>query len=390
VSEADVDGIEGLVTPGWEPVAEAFARNFEFGEVGAACCIHLDGAPVVELVGGRAHAPVSDAWRSDTLALVFSTTKGATAACANLLIARGALDPDVPVAEYWPEFAANGKDTVLVRHVLSHSAGLPVVDGDFTLDEVLAWAPVVEQLARQAPRWEPGTAVGYHMRTYGWLVGELVRRITDTTLGAFFRTELGDPLGLDWWIGLPEAEEPRVAPILPPAPATDPEVQALMAAVMAPGTMLGDALTGPAGHFHYDEMWNTRALHECELPSSNGIASAFAVSRLYAALVTAVAGAPVFDDATIARATATQIEGTDVVIGAPMRYGLGFSLGDALSSAARPTAFGHSGAGGSLGFADPAHGVGFGYVMNRMQVGLAEDKRPRNLVRAMYRVLDGT
>jgi len=387
VSEAP-NGIEGLVTPGWEPVAEAFARNFEFGEVGAACCIHVDGAPVVDLVGGRAHSTVSEAWRSDTLALVFSTTKGATAACANILIARGELDPDAAVAAYWPEFAANGKGDVLVRHVLSHSAGLPVVEGELTLDEALAWAPVVEQLARQAPRWEAGTAVGYHMRTYGWLVGELVRRITGTTLEAFFRAELGDPLGLDWWIGLPESEEPRVAPIIPPAPASDPEVQALMDAVMAPGTMLGDALTGPAGHFHYDEMWNTRAVHECELPSSNGIASAVAVSRMYAALVTPVGGVRIFDDAAIARATTTQIEGTDVVIGAPMRYGLGFSLGDALSSAARPGAFGHSGAGGSLGFADADHRVGFGYVMNRMQVGLAEDKRPRNLVRAMYSVLE--
>ena len=381
-------GIDGLVTPGWEPVADAFARNFEFGDVGAGCCIHLDGVPVVDLAGGRADAPAGRSWQQDTLAVVFSTTKGATAASANLLVAGGRLDPDAPVAAYWPDFAANGKERVLVRHVLSHSAGLPVVEGDFTLEEALAWAPVVEQLARQAPRWKPGTAVGYHMRTYGWLVGELVRRITGTTVGAYFRAEIGEPLGLDWWIGLPERYEPRVAPMITPEPPTDPEVRALMDAVMAPGTMLGDALTGPAGHFHYDDMWNTRALHECELPSSNGIASAAAVARMYAALVAEVDGVRILDADAVARATTTQIEGTDVVIGAPMRYGLGFSLGDALSSAARPGAFGHSGAGGSLGFADPDHRVGFGYVMNRMQVALAEDKRPRNLVRAMYRVLD--
>jgi CubicO group peptidase (beta-lactamase class C family) len=380
--------IDGLVAPGWQPVADAFTRNFEFGEVGAACCIVIDGTPVVDVVGGRADAPAAPEWRHDTLAVVFSTTKGATAACANLLVARGRLDPDAPVADYWPEFAANGKEHVLVRHVLSHSAGLPVVEGDFTLEESLAWAPIVDQLARQAPRWEPGTAVGYHVRTYGWLVGELIRRITGTTAGAFFRAELAGPLGLDWWIGLPESEEPRVAPIVPPAPATDSEVRALMDAVMAPGTMLGDALTGPAGHFHYDEMWNTRALHECELPSSNGVASAAAVAGLYSGLVSEVDGRRVLDDEAIARATRTQIEGTDVVIGAPMRYGLGFSLGDALTSVAPPRAFGHSGAGGSLGFADPEHRVGFGYVMNRMQVGMTEDKRPRNLVRAMYRILE--
>jgi len=380
--------IDGLVTAGWEPVADAFARNFEFGDVGAACCVVVDGAPVVDIVGGRADAHVAPEWRHDTLAVVFSTTKGATAACANLLVARGELDPDAPVADYWPEFAANGKEHVLVRHVLSHSAGLPVVEGDFTLEQSLAWSPIVEQLARQAPRWEPGTAVGYHMRTYGWLTGELIRRITGTTVGAFFRAEIADPLGLDWWIGLPESEEPRVAPVIPPVTSDDPEVRALMDAVMAPGTMLGDALTGPAGHFHYDEMWNTRALHECELPSSNGVASAAAVARMYASLVTEVDGVRILDDDAIARATTMQIEGTDLVIGAPMRYGLGFSLGDAVSSAARPSAFGHSGAGGSLGFADPEHRFGFGYVMNRMQVGLAEDRRPRNLVRAVYRVLE--
>ncbi len=379
--------IDGLVAPGWEPVADAFGTNFHHGEVGAACTVYLDGTPVVDLVGGFADPETGRAWDHDTVAVVFSTTKGATATVANLLVERGELDPDAPIASYWPEFAAGGKEHVLVRHALAHSAGLPVVEGDFTLEESLAWAPVVEQLARQTPRWDPGTAVGYHMRTYGWIVGEIVRRITGTTIGQRFATDVAGPLGLDWWIGLPESIEPRVARIVPPETSDDPEVRALMDAVMAPGTMLGDALTGPSGHFRYDDMWNTRALHECELPSSNGIASAHAVARMYAALVGPVDGHRVLTDATIARATTTQIEGTDLVIGAPMRYGLGYALGDATSSAASPRAFGHSGAGGSLGLADPEHRVGFGYVMNRMQVGLAEDKRPRNLLRAVYSAL---
>ena len=376
--------IDGFVAPGWDRVADAFAANFDHGDVGAACCVYVDGEPVVDLVGGIADTETERPWDAHTLALVFSTTKGATATCANLLVQRGQLDPEAPVAHYWPEFAVNGKDTVLVRHVLSHSAGIPVVEGDFTLDHALAWDPIVEQLARQAPRWEPGTAIGYHLRSYGWLVGELVRRIDGRTLGTFFREEIGVPLGLDWWIGLPETIEPRVAPIIPPDTPDDPEVRELMDAIMAPGTMMGDALTGPANLFHYDDMWNTRALHACELPSSNGIASAHAVARMYAALVGDVDGVRILDGASVERATRMQIEGTDVVIGAPMRYGLGYSLGDALSSAAPATAFGHSGAGGSLGFADPARGLGFGYVMTKMQVGLAEDRRPHNLVRAMY------
>ncbi len=378
--------IDGFVAPGWDRVADAFAANFDHGDVGAACCVYVDGEAVVDLVGGIADTEATRTWDAHTLALVFSTTKGATATCANLLIQRDQLDPDAPVAHYWPEFAVNGKGSVLVRHVLSHSAGLPVIEGDFTLDQALAWDPVVEQLARQAPRWEPGTAVGYHMRSYGWLVGELVRRIDGRALGTFFRGEIGTPLGLDWWVGLPEALEPRVARIIPPDTSDDPEVRELMDAIMAPGTMMGDALTGPANLFHYDDMWNTRALHACELPSSNGIASAHAVARMYAALVGDVDGVRVLESSSVEHATRMQIEGTDVVIGAPMRYGLGYSLGDALSSAAPATAFGHSGAGGSLGFADPARRLGFGYVMTKMRVGLAEDRRPRNLVRAAYAI----
>lgn len=379
--------IDGFVAPGFEPVAEAFATNFDHGDVGAACCIYLDGSPVVDLVGGVADLTTGRPWDAETIALVFSTTKGATAICANLLIQRGELDPDAPVAAYWPEFAQNGKARVLVRQVLAHTAGLPVVEGDFTLAQALAWDPVVEQLARQAPRWEPGSAVGYHLRTYGWLTGEIVRRITGQSVGQFFAEELAAPLSLDFWIGLPDALEPRTARIIPPPTPTDPEVRELMDAVMAPGTLMGDALTGPSGHFHYDEMWNTRALHACELPSSNGIGSAHAIARMYAATVGSVDGLRILEPATIERSTQMQSEGTDLVIGAPMRYGLGFSIGTAVNLHAGPHAFGHSGAGGSLGFADSVHCVGFGYAMNQMKVGLSLDRRPANLVRAMYQSL---
>ena len=380
--------VDGIVAPGFEPVAAAFATNFEHGDVGAACCVYLDGAPVVDLVGGFADPATARPWTAETIALVFSTTKGATAICANLLIQRGELDPEEPVAHYWPEFAANGKDQVLVRHVLSHAAGLPVVEGDFTLEQALAWDPVVEQLARQAARWEPGTAVGYHVRTYGWLTGEIVRRITGRTLGTFFAEEIAGPLGLDFWIGLPASEEPRTARIIPPEASSDPEVRKLMDAVMAPGTLIGDALTGPSGRFHYDEMWNTRALHACELPSSNGIGSAHAIARMYAATVGRVDGIRILEAATVERATKMQSDGTDLVIGTPMRYGLGFSISPTLNLKAGPSAFGHSGAGGSLGFADPDHHLGFAYVMNRMKVGYSIDRRPANLVRATYQSLD--
>ncbi len=376
--------VRGLVEPGWGAVADAFARNFEHGEIGAACCVYADGVPVVDIIGGVADPPTAREWDHQTIALVFSTTKGATAVCANRLIESGQLDPDAPVAAYWPEFAANGKENVLVRHVLSHAAGLPVVEGAFTLTEALAWDPVIEQLARQATRWDPGTAVGYHLRTFGWLTGELVRRVTGVTLGTFFATEVAAPLGLDWWIGLPEVEESRVARIIAPKIPEDPEVRDFMDAIMAPGTLLGDALTGPGNQFHYDDMWNTRQLHECELPSSNGIASAHAVARMYAATVGPVDAVRLLTPDTMERARITHSDGPDLVLGFPMHYGLGFSLPPTLSSAAGAGAFGHSGAGGSLGLADPEHGIGFGYVMNRMVVGANEDRRPRNLLRAAY------
>jgi CubicO group peptidase (beta-lactamase class C family) len=327
--------IEGLVEPGFGGVADALRRNFERrGEVGAACCVYLDGRPVVDVRAGVAEVATGRPWTEDTLALVFSTTKGATAICANLLIERGLLDPDARVAEHWPEFAANGKEDLPVRAVLSHRAGLPVIEGDFTLETALAWDPVVEQLASQRPRWdwrEP--APGYHVRSYGWLTGELIRRVTGRTVGRLFADEVAAPLDLEFWIGLPEDQEPRLATLIPPDPPEDPQVRELMEAFTAPGTMTGDALTGPSDLFHYDELWNTRQLHAPELPSSNGIGSAHAIARMYAATVGEVDGHRVLSAATVARACATESDGNDRVIGVPRRFGLGVSLGPSLTPA---------------------------------------------------------
>ena len=180
--------------------------------------MYVDGRPVVDLWGGLADRESSRPWADDTIVLVFSSTKGVTATAANLLVERGDLDLDAPVAQYWPEFAAAGKDAVPVRYLLSHRVGLPVVDGEFTIGDVLAWDPVVDALASQSPRWEPGTAHGYHMRTYGWLVGELVRRVSGRTIGRFVADEVAAPLGVDFWIGLPEEQEPRSATLVPAGP----------------------------------------------------------------------------------------------------------------------------------------------------------------------------
>lgn len=380
--------VHGLVKAGFEPVREAFVRNFtEHGEVGAACCVYRDGEPVVDIHGGLADAATGRPWQADTLQLVFSATKGVTAACVLRLVERGAIDLDAPVARYWPEFAANGKSAIPVRWLLSHRAGLAAIEGTFTLDQALSWDPVVAALAAQAPLWEPGTKHGYHLRSYGWLLGELVRRVDGRTIGRFLAEEIAGPLGLDLWIGLPEAQEPRVSTIVPPAPPA-PEMQEVMARLFAPDTIAGRAFSGPSNLFHYDDMWNRRALHAAELPSSNAIGSARSLARLYAALVGAVDGVRLLRAETVAVATTVQSDGGDAVLYLPTRFGLGFMLPPALCPSAPSTAFGHPGAGGSLAFGDPARGIGFAYVMNRMSLATAGDPRADGLVAALGRCLD--
>ena len=377
--------VNGHVEPGFELVRAAFAANFErHGDVGAACCVYRAGRPVVDLWGGLADRDAHRPWERDTVALVFSTTKGVTAIAVNLLVQRGELDLDAPVAKYWPEFAANGKDAIPVRWLLSHRAGLADVTATLTLDEVLAWDPVVEALAAQAPIWDPGTQHGYHVRSYGWLLGEVVRRVTGMSMGEFVARELAGPLHLDLWIGLPERVEPRVARLLAPIELSDPEAKKVYDAFMESDALLGRAMTGPSNLFHYDDMWNRPELHRAQMPSSNGISSARAVARLYAACIGEIDGVRLLQAATVAQATEEQSRGTDAVLGMPTRFGLGFSLPPMLSPAAGPGAFGHPGAGGSLGFADPDAGVAFGYVMNQMQLGLTGDRRTETLVAAVY------
>ena len=242
-------------------------------------------------------------------------------------------------------------------------------------------------LAAQAPLWEPGTKHGYHLRSYGWLLGELVRRVDGRTVGRFLADEIAGPLGLDLWIGLPAEQERRVSRIVPPAPPA-PDVQEMMARLFAPDTVAGRAFSGPSNLFHYDDMWNRRELHAAELPSSNGIATARALARLYAALVGEVDGIRLLRPGTVAAACATQSEGGDAVLYLPTRFGLGFMLPPALCPSAGGSAFGHPGAGGSLALGDPERGVGFAYVMNRMSLATAGDPRADGLVAALGRCLN--
>lgn len=378
--------IDGYVATEFESVLDAFVSNFDQrSEVGAAVCVYLDGQPVVDLWGGLADPTIGTPWREDTLVLVYSATKGVTAICANLLIERGLLDPDAAVATVWPEFAANGKAAITVAQVMSHQAGLPYIEGEFTLEESLSWTPMVDALAAQAPIWAPGTKHGYHMRTYGWLVGELIRRADPQhrSVGTFWRDEIADGLGVDFWIGLPETLEPRVAQLVPPR--ID-----LREALRAFGDelLLARVFSNPGGHFNYDGMWNTRQLHAAELPSSNGIGNARGLARLYASCIGAVDGPRTLSATTVGRATFERACGKDEVLMTESCFGLGFMLGRAFGAANPPDAFGHAGAGGSLAFADPDTGLAFAYVMNDLRFDPAGDPRSEELVRAVYRALE--
>jgi CubicO group peptidase (beta-lactamase class C family) len=378
--------ISGRVEPGFEPVRDAFAANFaEDGEVGAAVCVLRDGAPVVDLWGGLADPDTRRAWQPDTLAIVFSTTKGITAACIARLVERGLIELDAPVARYWPEFAANGKADITVRDVMTHQAGLAEVEGSFTLEQVAAGDRVVEALARQAPQWPPRSRHGYHARSYGWLLGELVRRVTGRRFGAVLASEIAAPLGQerDLFVGLPAEQDGRVARTLPaPEPAGD--ALTLRLKFMGPDTPLGRVLSGPSGLFDYGEMWNTRLLRGAEMPSSNGIATARALARVYAALVGPVGGVRLLQPATVLHFRKLQVDGPDAVLMLPTRFGTGFALPPMLGADCPPACFGHPGAGGSLAFADPEQRLGFAYAMNQLHFGMAQDPRAARLVRALY------
>jgi CubicO group peptidase (beta-lactamase class C family) len=372
--------IQGHAEPGFERVKQAFAENFEqHGEVGAAFAAYVRGRPVVDIWGGIADAETGAAWREDTLQFVYSTTKGATAICAHILAERGELDIDAPVARYWPEFAAEGKEAIPVRWLLSHRAGLAAIDRPITLDDMVAWTPAVDAIAAQAPNWEPGTAHGYHAMTFGYLVGEVVRRISGESLGTFFRNNVAKPLGLDFWIGLPQSEEPRASKSIPsPRP---PNVEELRRMWQVSMPLTARVFSNPELP---EDAANLRALHAAEVPAINGMTTARSVARMYAATIGEIDGVRLLNDETVASLSTTQSRGPDMVLGVETHFGLGFMLPSSFSPMGPEGCFGHPGAGGSVGFADPATGLASGYVMNRMDANLAGDPRPQALIAAMY------
>lgn len=382
--------ISGCAAAGFQPAVDAFGENFASrGEAGAAFCAYAAGERVVDVWAGEA-AP-GRPWAEDTLAPVFSVTKGAAALCAQILADRGRLDVGAPVADYWPEFAARGKSGVLVRHVLSHTAGLPSFPRYWetvSFDRARGWRRTDEIAARlaEAPlAWEPGTRIGYHPITFGWLVGELVRRIDGRTLGIFFREEAAAPLGLEFWIGLPPDRRGRVAELLSdPAPESGPA-----AALGGPGNPAGEALfIGPEGGPPIN-MGNDPVFWSAEMPAVNGVADARSVARMYAMLSGGgeLDGVRIVSEESIAAHSAEQARGTDAIFGGESRTALGYGrpAPGGMSMGPNDEAFGMQGLGGALGYADPVAEVGFGYVMNQTRMEAGTDRRARALSKALYR-----
>jgi CubicO group peptidase (beta-lactamase class C family) len=404
--------IGGRTAPGFEEVRKAFQSNFDRGsEVGAAFSAYHRGEPVVDLWGGVADTRTGRPWDEDTMVLVYSTTKGITAMCANRLAQQGAINVDAPVATYWPEFAQSGKEHVTVADLLAHRAGLAWTDGSMSFEQALAWDPVIEALEHQAPSWPPGSAHGYHATTYGWLVGEVVRRVSGRSLGTYLREEIAGPLGAEFYVGLPGSEEHRVARLISfleslesggPLPgldavggsAADGGLAALAdqaASYLAPDGPLTKALSAPGGAFSDPSVWDDPRLHAAEIPAANGICDARSLARLYGACVGDVAGPSgqrfrILTSGQLDASLRQRTQGPDtVLLGLDLQWGLGFMLNRGVVGAAGlggPRSFGHFGMGGSAGWADPDIELGMGYVMNKMEIGTTGDTRSFVLMEA--------
>ena len=386
--------VAGGCAPKFERLRPALADIMTAGtEVGAALTVYVDKQCVVDLWAGHADAARARPWQRDTLVNLFSVGKAISAVCLLRLVEAGRVDLDAPVARYWPEFAQGGKARVPVRYLLTHQVGLPAVGRVLPPEAWRDWTLMTGALAAQAPWWEPGTGHGYHVHTQGFLIGEVIRRVIGQSLGAYFRAELGGPAGLDWHWGLGPEHDARCADYLPPAPS--PERDAFERRLRGDGGAL-EGLALMRLHAYHNppqlsgmSIVNTRAWRAAEVPSTNGYGTARAIARLYSALATdgTLDGVHVLGPEMVARAITEQVNGPDIVLERPTRYGLGFQLTmPERRLGPGPRAFGHFGAGGSLGFADPDARVAIGYAMNQGRPGW-QHRHVRELIDLVYAAL---
>lgn len=389
--------IEGTFDPRFAEVAREFERNFrERDERGASIAITLEGNTVVDLWGGRQTA--EKPWDQNTVTTVFSCTKGAVAIAAHLLVSRGELDVDAPVAKYWPEFAKNGKESATVRMMLDHSVGLPAIREPLKERACCDWDYMIRRLEDEEPFWKPGIRNGYHMINFGWTVGELVRRVGGMSMGTFFQNEVARPTGADFWIGAPEEVEERFAPVIPYVPQPGDVPGDFTVALLSDAKSISALSLLNGGGFDP----NARDCHAAEIGGGGGISNGRGLARIYAPLANggSLNGVTLADPVTLARmgevSSATKEDATLLI---PTRFALGFMKsmdnrnwkpGNTDSVILSSAAFGHVGAGGSIGFADPADGMSFGYAMTRMGRGILMNDRGQSLIDAAYRSIGKT
>jgi CubicO group peptidase (beta-lactamase class C family) len=372
--------VEGFAQAQFAPVREVFAANLASGaDLGACFAATLEGETVVDLWGGFADEAKTRPWEKDTLVNVYSTTKTMTALTALMLADRGELDFAAPVARYWPEFAANGKASVKVSHLMSHSAGLSGWKEPIGKRDLYDWEKLTGLLAAQAPYWEPGTASGYHALTQGYLVGEVVRRVTGRSLGTVFREEIAQPLGADFYIGLPASEDAHVAELIPPPPGTavgDGEQSKLSANMSRnPGIDVMET--------------RTRSWRAAEIPAANGHGNARSIAEIHVLLANGgvAKGRRILSEAGCRKALELQIEGQDLILGAPARFGMGFGLPSAQVPLPHPNTIFWGGYGGSLAIIDMDARTTFGYAMNKMAATAMGDMRGMGLAMGMWAAL---
>jgi CubicO group peptidase (beta-lactamase class C family) len=394
--------VDGTCEPRFAQVREEFERNFaERGEVGATVCVTVDGETVVDLWGGTTDPATGAEWERDTITHVWSSTKGATALCAHILASRGQLDVNAPVTAYWPEFGKNGKDGILVRHLLNHQAGLPAVRTPLPPGCFYDWNLMVEALADEEPFWQPGTRNGYHALTFGFLVGEVVRRVSRRSLGTFFRDEVAGPLGLDFWLGLPEEHEARVARTIPadlPQPG-DPVPSFYVMALTEPTSIPALVVGNNGGYMLEPGASDSRAAHAAEMGAVGAITNGRGLAGMYRPLARggSADGVDLVDSAQIAvMGAVSSATSVDAVVLVPTRWALGFNKSmdnrylpeaDREGVLMSEEAFGHAGLGGSLGFADPRARLSFGYAMTKQGSGLGVNARGQSLIDATYQAL---
>ena len=392
-SDGEAPRLHGDVESGFERVAEVFLENFRSrGDLGSACAVYVEGRRVVDVWAGVADARTGRPWEAGTSAVIFSCSKGVLAICAYLLVQEGRLDLDAPVVAYWPEFGAQAKTAITSRQILAHRAGLPALDRDLTLDQALAWDPVIRAIEAQQPLWPPEAGHFYHAMTYGWLIGEVIRRITGLSPGSYFRQRLGDPLRLRTWIGIPASVRASVAWMEPPLPDEDTEAARVSARIAAENPVVERSLTmGGAFAFPAQDglvTFNDPRIQGAEIPAANGISTARSLAALYAHCVSdmdvpRLLHPASIDDATVVRSAGRQLSGMP---DDGARWGTGFQLA---SPPAQPMlgsgSFGHAGAGGQLAFGDAEYGTGFAYLSNQM--GGYGDERAKQLTLALRSIL---